>query len=104
MRSLKILATIALSAVLATTVIGCAPTPKSESTGGYIDDTVITTKVKSELLRDDDIASRNIHVDTYKGRVQLSGFAGSSREASRAVAVARSVPGVREVENHISIK
>ncbi|XBS68245.1 BON domain-containing protein [Acerihabitans sp. KWT182] len=94
----------ALSAVLATAVLGCAPTPKSESTGGYIDDTVITTKVKSELLGDEDITSRSIHVDTYKGRVQLSGFVGSAREAGRAVAVARRVPGVREVENHLSIK
>ncbi|WP_413741035.1 BON domain-containing protein [Sodalis sp. RH15] len=104
MRTFKMLSAFALSAVLATSVISCAPTPKSESTGGYIDDTVITTKVKSELLRDDEVASRNIHVDTYKGRVQLSGFAGSSREASRAISIARGVPGVREVENHISIK
>ena len=104
MRICKILSALALSALLATAISGCAPTPKSESTGGYIDDTVITTKVKSELLRDEDVHSRDIHVDTYKGRVQLSGFAGSWEAAHRAVEIARRVPGVRSVEDHISIK
>lgn len=95
---------LAAGALLAALASGCAPTAKSESTGGYIDDTVITTKVKTELLRDDQLTSRDIHVDTYKGRVQLSGFASSQADANRAVSLARSIPGVQSVENHISIK
>lgn len=61
---------------------GCAPTAKSEGTGGYIDDTVITAKVKSELVRDDRLKAREINVETFKGRVQLSGFVGSATEAA----------------------
>lgn len=95
---------LVITLLLAFMASGCAPTAKSESTGGYIDDTVITTKVKTQLLQDDELTSRDIHVDTYKGRVQLSGFAVSQADIYRAVAIAREVPGVRAVENHISVR
>ena len=82
----------------------CAPTAKSEGTGGYIDDTVVTTKVKSALLADKTIKSTEISVETFKGRVQLSGFVTSSADANRAVQVTRGVAGVKSVENVMQIK
>ncbi|TCV99914.1 BON domain-containing protein [Biostraticola tofi] len=104
MKMLKTVATLAISALLTLAITGCAPTAKSEGTGGYIDDTVVTTKVKTELLRDETLKSREINVETFKGRVQLSGFVGSQAEANRAVSVTRTVKGVKSVENDISIK
>lgn len=75
-----------------------------ESTGGYIDDTVVTTKVKTALFNDKDIKSSEISVQTFKGRVQLSGFVSSAESAKRAVEVTRRVQGVRMVENDLRIK
>ncbi len=61
----------------------CAPTAKTEGTGGYIDDTVITTKVKTALLAEKNLKSTQINVETFKGRVQLSGFVSSRADARR---------------------
>lgn len=84
---------------------GCLRTDKkSEGTGGYIDDTVVTTKVKSALLADKTIKSREISVETFKGRVQLSGFVTSTADANRAVEVTRGVAGVRSIENDMRLK
>ncbi|MEG3135774.1 BON domain-containing protein [Rouxiella sp. T17] len=104
MKLLKSLSAICMAAVVVTTLAACAPTPKKEGTGGYIDDTVVTTKVKSALLADDNIKSREISVETFKGRVQLSGFVTSPAEASRAVSVTRGVAGVKSVENDTQVK
>ncbi|WP_016599667.1 BON domain-containing protein, partial [Yersinia pestis] len=82
----------------------CAPTAKSEGTGGYLDDTVVTTKVKAALLGEKNLKSTEINVETFKGRVQLSGFVSSSQDANRAVQVTRSVPGVKSVSNQMLIK
>lgn len=90
--------------VLTTSLAGCAGSATRESTGGYIDDTVITTKVKSALLADKSIRSTEIGVETFKGRVQLSGFVSSQADANRAVQVTRTVQGVRVVENDMQIK
>lgn len=83
---------------------GCAGSTTQESTGNYIDDTVVTTKVKSALLNAKSIKSTEISVETYKGRVQLSGFVSSRADAQRAVEVARGIKGVRSVENDMRIK
>lgn len=72
--------------------------------GGYIDDTVVTTKVKTALFNDKDIKSSEISVQTFKGRVQLSGFVSSAESAKRAIEVTRRVQGVRMVENDLRIK
>jgi len=104
MKLLKSISALAMTAMLAVVITACAPTAKTEGTGGYIDDTVITTKVKAELLKDDNLKSREINVETFKGRVQLSGFVSTRTEASRAVTITRGVKGVRSVENDISIK
>ena len=99
-------ATSAFCAALLMTISlsGCAGSSTKESTGGCIDDTVITTKVKTALFSDKDIKSSEINVQTFKGRVQLSGFVSSSADAKRAVEVTRKVQGVRVVENDMQIK
>lgn len=95
-----------LAAILGSTLgaVGCAATSTTKSTGEYIDDAAITTKVKSELLADEHVKGLHIEVETYKGTVQLSGFAGSTREAQTAVEIAQKVPGVRAVKNDIVVK
>lgn len=100
----KTLSALCMATILAMAVSACAPTAKSEGTGGYIDDTVITTKVKSALLADKSIKSTQISVETFKGRVQLSGFVSSSADANRAVQVTRGVAGVRAVDNNMLIR
>lgn len=82
----------------------CAPTSTQEGTGGYIDDSVITAKVKTALLEDKGLKSTDVNVETFKGRVQLSGFVSSSADAQRAVNTAKTVKGVMSVENDIQIK
>ncbi len=83
---------------------GCAATPTSDSTGQYVDDTVITTKVKNALLADGAVKSTQISVETVKGVVQLSGFVNSSDESSAAKKDAKSIPGVKEVSNDLIVK
>ena len=82
----------------------CASTSKQESAGEYVDDSVITTKVKSLLAGDDFLKSFQIGVETYKGVVQLSGFVDSQRAVDKAVQIARSVKGVSSVKNSLVIK
>lgn len=82
----------------------CAPTAKTEGTGGYIDDTVITTKVKTALLAEKNLKSTQINVETFKGRVQLSGFVSSRADAQRAVQVTQGVAGVQSVIDSMKIR
>ena len=82
----------------------CASTSKQESTGEYIDDSVITTKVKSLLAADDFLKSFQISVETYKGAVQLSGFVNSQQTVDKAGQIARSVKGVASVRNNLIVK
>src|SRR3972149_5843590 len=82
----------------------CASTSKQESTGEYVDDSVITTKVKSLLAADDFLKSFQISVETYKGTVQLSGFVNSQNAVDKAGQIARSVKGVNSVKNNLIVK
>ena len=82
----------------------CAGTATHESTGEYIDDTAITGKVKTALLQDKQVSGLNINVESFKGKVQLSGFAGTAEERARAVKIAGDVPGVKSVSNDIRLK
>jgi osmotically-inducible protein OsmY len=84
--------------------VACASTPKQESTGEYVDDSVITTKVKSLLAADDFLKSFQISVETYKGTVQLSGFVGSQQAVDKAGEIAHSVKGVTSVKNDLIVK
>jgi osmotically-inducible protein OsmY len=90
--------------MLIATFAACASTPTRESTGEYIDDSVITTKVKSLLAADDFLKSFQISVETYKGTVQLSGFVGSEKAVDTAGEIARSVKGVTSVKNDLIVK
>jgi osmotically-inducible protein OsmY len=90
--------------MLILTIAACSSTSKHESTGEYIDDSVITTKVKSVLASDDFIKSFDIGVETYKGTVQLSGFVNSQAAANRATELAGTVKGVISVKNDLIIK
>jgi len=83
---------------------GCASTPTSDSTGQYVDDTVITTKVKSALLGDDAVKSFEVGVETVKGVVQLSGFVNTSDQKSAAGKDAAAVPGVKSIKNNLIVK
>ena len=77
------------------TVAGCAPTSRQEGTGEYLDDSVITTKVKAAILNDSELKVLQINVETFKGVVQLSGFVDSRAMINRAVEVTRGVSGVK---------
>ena len=99
----KRLATISFSFLLLA-VAGCASTAKSEGSGEYIDDTVITTKVKADIFNEPTLKSREINVESFKGTVQLSGFVTSQADINRAVEVARNVKGVKSVKNDMKIK
>ena len=90
--------------VLLTLLVGCAPTPQKEGTGEYVDDTVITTKVKTAVFSEPSLKSAEINVETFKGVVQLSGFVRSQADINKAVEVTRSVAGVKSVKNDMRIK
>jgi len=87
-----------------TSVVGCAATSKQEGTGQYVDDSVITAKVKALIFEDATLKSAEINVETFKGVVQLSGFVSSQAAANKAVEVARSVAGVKSVKNDMRMK
>jgi len=82
----------------------CESTSTRQSTGEYVDDTVITTKVKSLLAADDFLKSFKISVETYGGTVQLSGFVNSQDAVNKAVSITRSVQGVKSVKNDLIVK
>jgi osmotically-inducible protein OsmY len=91
-------------AVTLGTVVGCASTRTQQGTGEYIDDSVITTKVKAALIEDPLTKALEIKVKTFKGEVQLSGFVSSRAEADRAIELARKVGGVTAVKDDMEIK
>ena len=91
-------------AILLASLIGCAATPKQEGTGEYIDDAVITTKVKAAIFNEPTLKSTEINVETFKGVVQLGGFVNSQADINKAVEVARSVKGVKSVKNDMLLK
>lgn len=94
------LAALCLAALLS----ACGGTPSKESTGEYIDDSVITTKVKTAFVQDKVVDAADVRVETFKGNVQLSGFADSQAEIDRAAVVAAKVPGVKSVRNDLRLK
>ena len=90
--------------ILMVAFVACASTRTQESTGEYVDDSVITTKVKSLLAADDFLKSFEIGVETFKGTVQLSGFVDSQKAIDKAVEITRSVKGVKSVKNNLNVK
>jgi osmotically-inducible protein OsmY len=96
-------ATFILTILLAS-MLGCAGTSTKEGTGEYVDDTVITTKVKTAIFNEPSLKSAEINVETFKGTVQLTGFVSSRAAIDKAVEVARGVPGVTSVRNDMRLK
>ncbi|HKB89189.1 MAG TPA: BON domain-containing protein [Opitutaceae bacterium] len=83
---------------------GCASTATRESTGEYVDDSAITTKVKSAMVSDTGMSGFQVGVETYKGVVQLTGFVDTTAQKAHAEQIARGVRGVKSVENKITVK
>jgi len=100
----RIVAFVAALTIPLLVLQGCAPTATRESTGEYLDDAAITTKVKTKLLGDPTISGFAVSVETFRGRVILSGFVNAQTQIDRAVALAREVPGVKEVQSALVIK
>ena len=103
MTQFKRFSTFFLTALLAF-FVGCAATPKQEGTGEYIDDSVLTTKVKAAVFNEPSLKSAEINVETFKGVVQLSGFVRSQADIDKAAEVAGGVKGVKSVKNDMRVK
>jgi len=103
MTTIKRISTILAALAMATT-LGCASTSKSEGTCEYVDDSVITTKVKTAIFEEPSLKSAEINVETFKGVVQLSGFVHSRDNIGKATVVAQNVPGVKSVKNDMIVK
>jgi len=93
-----------LATSLLVSLVACAPTPTREGTGEYIDDSLITSKVKAAFAADPSVKATQVKVETFKGTVQLSGFVDSRESAEKAVEIARNVKGVKSVKNDTVIR
>ncbi len=102
--TIRKLGQILLAFTLTLMLAACAGNAKQASTGEYIDDTVLTSRVKSALLNDPNVSGLSINVETFKGTVQLSGFVKTVAERNLAVKLSRAIPGVRQVKNDILIR
>ena len=103
MNQIKNISTFFLALFMAT-IIGCAATTKHEGTGEFVDDTMITTKVKAAIFAEPSLKSAEINVETFKGVVQLSGFVHDKVDINKAGDVAHQVKGVASVKNDIRPK
>ena len=90
--------------MLIATIAACAATRTQESAGEFVDDSVITTKVKSLLAADDFLKSFDIGVESFKGNVQLSGFVNTQKAIDKAVEIVKSVKGVKSIKNSLMVK
>jgi osmotically-inducible protein OsmY len=102
--SLKALTLAVLCAGSIVSFSSCAGTATKESTGEFVDDTTITAKVKTALIKDEVVKAHDVNVETFKGTVQLSGFVDNATQKTRAGEVAGSIVGVREVKNNLAVK
>jgi osmotically-inducible protein OsmY len=101
MKNVTVAAMIAIAALFSA---GCAVTSGQSTTGEYVDDATITSRVKTRFAEDQSVAATRIQVETLKGVVQLSGFAISETERQRAAQIASAVPGVKQVQNSIIVR
>ena len=90
--------------IMLVSAVGCAPTAQHEGTAEYVDDSVITGKVKAAIFDEATLKSAEINVETFKGIVQLSGFVNSQADINKAVELARGVAGVTSVKNDMRVK
>lgn len=77
---------------------------QSETPGQYLDDSIVTTKVKAAIFEEPSLKALQIEVETYKGVVQLSGFVDSADNVHKAGEVASKIDGVKSVENDLKVK
>lgn len=94
----------AVFAVFLALASGCASTATQESTGQYVDDSVITARVKAVIFNEPSLKSAEINVETFKGIVQLSGFVSSRADINKSVELAGTVGGVKSVKNDMRLK
>ena len=87
-----------------TLVAACSSNEPFKETGVYLDDSVITTRVKASLAKSEDTSALDIKVKTIKGVVQLSGFVDSERERQAAISITKQVPGVKAIQDKMSLK
>jgi hyperosmotically inducible protein len=99
----KTLSAVFLAVTLVSTV-GCASSPRQAGTGEYVDDAIITTKVKAAIFNEPTLKATEINVETFKGVVQLSGFVNSQADIDRAVTLTRGIKGVSSVKNDMRLK
>lgn len=105
MAKFKRLMKVLICAGLLSAFLGCATSGhKQETAGQYVDDSVVTTKVKAAIFDDMALKTFQINVKTYQGTVQLSGFVDSPEHARQAGEIARKVQGVKEVKNDLLVK
>jgi len=97
-------ATSLLSIIAVAGIMGCASSAKHESTGQYVDDTTITSRVKTRFAKDEHVSASRIQIETLNGTVQLAGFVPTQDEKDRAGAIAREVPDVKDVRNNILVR
>jgi osmotically-inducible protein OsmY len=90
--------------MMITTFAVCASTRSQAGAGDYMDDSVITGKIKTQLAEDHFLKSFEISVETRKGIVQLSGFVDSKEAIDKAGKIARGVKGVKSVKNNLLVK
>lgn len=95
---------ILVSALILVTASGCAVTRDQESVGAYVDDSVITTRVKGRFFDDKTVDASSVTVETLNGNVMLSGFAKNANEKKNAESIASKVPGVKSVKNDLLIR
>ena len=95
---------VVLATIEMTVLVGCASTAKTEGTGEYVDDSVITAKTRAALLNEANLKSAQISVTTFKGQVQLSGFVKSQADINRAVEIAVGIAGVTSVKNDMHLR
>jgi hyperosmotically inducible protein len=104
MKPRYVLASIFTAVALATAATGCSVTRHQETSGAYVDDTVVTTRIKTKFAEDPTVSAMAIKVETMKGVVQLSGYAKSPVEKNKAEELARSISGVVDVRNDIIVR
>ena len=104
MSTMSKLSQLGVIMLMVTFVSACAGSRTQSSTGEYLDDSMITSKVKAKLLEDKEVSGLAVNVETFKGVVQLSGFVKSDAERQKAVQLARSVGGVKDIKDDIRLK
>lgn len=103
MKTIQVISIFVLTLSLAA-VVGCGSTSNKEGTGEYLDDTVITTKVKAAIFNDKTLHVAEINVETFKGVVQLSGFVKTQQDMATAMRLTQQVNGVVSVKNDMQLK